>query len=228
MGNSLKIVCKQCGTTNYGVLYTCLKCGAALADPPDGVETLKDFPPDRYDAETIIDYPPDQAAFIEIIDGPDTGNHYALSSGTTFGRSKNCDIVIDTPKVSREHAKIIQNEYLQWLLVDLESMNGTILNSRRITKPTVLYNGDEFRISDSSFRITIRKPYLREVLKAAKDQATGDPEQLGLKAILARKPSPSSTALIILLAILLAAVICTALYFGWEFLTEQGILQPLS
>jgi hypothetical protein len=227
MGNSQEFICKKCGTTNYGVVFECLKCGTPLETSPDNAQTMVDPPHSRFEAPTIIEPSPEQGAYIEITSGPDTGNHYALIGGITIGRSKKCDIVIDSPKVSREHAKIYQNQYLQWLLQDLDSMNGTILNNRRITRPTVLYNGDEFSISDSNFKVTIIKAYHVETPADEEDMTPEDVEKRGLDPLPERKGCLSNKALLIAFAIIVTICVCAVLYLGWNFLTEQGILHPL-
>jgi hypothetical protein len=68
--------------------------------------------------------------------------------GVTIGRSRQADVVIDDPNVSRQHAEI-RPRGGSWVLTDLGSTNGSSLNGRRIAGPEVLKPGDEIEIGTS-------------------------------------------------------------------------------
>ncbi len=70
------------------------------------------------------------------------------STGATVGRSRQCDVVLDDPNVSRQHAEI-RPRGGSWVLSDLGSTNGSTLNGRRIDHPEVLKPGDEIKIGTS-------------------------------------------------------------------------------
>jgi hypothetical protein len=53
-------------------------------------------------------------------------------AGTIIGRSKKCDIVIDSKHVSRQHARILSTSDEEWLVEDLGSSNGTFVNGERV------------------------------------------------------------------------------------------------
>lgn len=67
------------------------------------------------------------------------------NAGLTIGRSRQCDIVLDDPNVSRRHAEV-RPRGGAWIVSDLGSTNGTLLNRRRISEPEVLSGGDEIEI----------------------------------------------------------------------------------
>jgi hypothetical protein len=69
-------------------------------------------------------------------------------SGATIGRSRQCDVVLDDPNVSRQHAEI-RPRGGSWVLTDLGSTNGSSVNGRRINTPEVLKPGDEIRLGTS-------------------------------------------------------------------------------
>jgi pSer/pThr/pTyr-binding forkhead associated (FHA) protein len=46
----------------------------------------------------------------------------------------------------------------QVFLQDLESYNGTYLNGRRISQPSLLQDGDEVSVGPLSFRVMVLKP----------------------------------------------------------------------
>ena len=70
-----------------------------------------------------------------------------LHPGATVvvGRDQEADIVIDTPNVSRLHARIEVTK-TGFVVTDLGSTNGTWHNGERIKKPRVVAPGDDLRV----------------------------------------------------------------------------------
>jgi Protein of unknown function (DUF3662)/FHA domain len=66
-------------------------------------------------------------------------------AGVTLGRSRQCDVMVDDPNVSRTHAEI-RPRGGSWVLADLNSTNGSRLNGRRLQGPEVLKPGDEIEL----------------------------------------------------------------------------------
>jgi pSer/pThr/pTyr-binding forkhead associated (FHA) protein len=79
------------------------------------------------------------------------GTRYELSSdAATIGRDRTNDIVVvDDSKVSRSHAEM-QFRDERWLLVDLRSRNGTVVNGRRIRQHP-LRDGDRIQVGQITF-----------------------------------------------------------------------------
>jgi hypothetical protein len=75
-------------------------------------------------------------------------------AGATLGRSRQCDIVLDDPNVSRQHAEI-RPRGGSWVLSDLGSTNGSSLNGRRIEAPEVIRAGDEIELGTSVARFEL-------------------------------------------------------------------------
>ncbi|QSQ16122.1 FHA domain-containing protein [Myxococcus landrumensis] len=71
-----------------------------------------------------------------------------------IGRGKHCDFVINSGKVSREHAVIAQ-EGPDWIIEDLGSSNGTWFNKQRI-KRRKIEDGDEYFICSEKIRLMVR------------------------------------------------------------------------
>lgn len=69
-------------------------------------------------------------------------------TGVTLGRSSRCDVVLDDPNVSRQHAEL-RPRGGSWVLTDLGSTNGSSVNGRRIDAPTVVKPGDEIELGTS-------------------------------------------------------------------------------
>jgi hypothetical protein len=66
-------------------------------------------------------------------------------TGVTLGRSSRCDVVLDDPNISRQHAEL-RPRGGSWVLTDLGSTNGSSVNGRRIDAPTVVKPGDEIEL----------------------------------------------------------------------------------
>jgi hypothetical protein len=76
--------------------------------------------------------------------------HPVVAGGAVLGRSRDCDIVLDDPNVSRRHAEIRPSGG-SWTVRDLGSTNGVKVNGRRLepTRPQSLKRGDELEIGTS-------------------------------------------------------------------------------
>jgi pSer/pThr/pTyr-binding forkhead associated (FHA) protein len=81
-----------------------------------------------------------------VIDGDDRGKRLTLDGKKVFnvGRSAKTDLRLADAKVSREHCKIEQVQD-HFVIIDLESANGTVVNGDRVKK-TILKEGDFIRL----------------------------------------------------------------------------------
>ena len=70
------------------------------------------------------------------------------SGGATLGRSRDADIVLDDPNVSRKHAEVRPSSG-SWIVRDLGSTNGVKVNGRRIQGPQSLKRGDVIELGTS-------------------------------------------------------------------------------
>lgn len=75
-----------------------------------------------------------------------------IKSSLIVGRSSVCDIYIDDAKMSRQHFAI-ENTQGCFMLVDLESANGTYINGISVTSKQKLNSGDMITAGLSSIRI---------------------------------------------------------------------------
>ena len=118
---------------------------------------------------------------------------FDLPRGTTIvGRSLDCNLTIEDPLVSREHAKIIIDDDGP-RVEDLKSRNGVRVNGLLVRQPTLLRDGDRVRIGTQDLvfcrveasgkahsRTTgvlrlcaqCRLPYAREILACPHCEAT--------------------------------------------------------
>ena len=113
---------------------------AQLVQPPE--EEVPDWPeePPGGDFGHTMVYSPDRAA--RKIAPPAAAGRRALLIGADkrtvlsgsrllIGRSRDCDITVDDPNVSRRHAEL-RNEDGSWVITDLGSTNGVKVNGRRV------------------------------------------------------------------------------------------------
>jgi len=70
-----------------------------------------------------------------------------------IGRGRHCDLVIDSAKVSREHA-VIRREVDGWWIEDLGSSNGTWLDQARVDRRRIA-DGDEYFICAEKLRCVL-------------------------------------------------------------------------
>ncbi|HET7573137.1 MAG TPA: DUF3662 and FHA domain-containing protein [Gaiellaceae bacterium] len=72
-----------------------------------------------------------------------------------LGRSRDADVQIEDPNVSRRHAEIVQ-EGSTWWVVDLGSTNGTEVNGRRVQRHQ-LEDGTRFTIGETTVTFTTER-----------------------------------------------------------------------
>jgi len=72
-----------------------------------------------------------------------------------IGRGRNCDLVIQSGKVSREHAVIVR-EGDDYYIEDLESSNGTWFNKQRLKQRRRIEDGDEYYICSERVRVSFQ------------------------------------------------------------------------
>jgi pSer/pThr/pTyr-binding forkhead associated (FHA) protein len=74
-------------------------------------------------------------------------NHEIAKRRVVIGRSKDCDIQLSDPNVSRRHAEVRQEGAAYWA-VDLDSTNGMEVNGKRL-KRAKLRPGDTITVGST-------------------------------------------------------------------------------
>lgn len=98
----------------------------------------------------ILHRPPPQMAWLVVRSGPRAGKEFRLGEITNVGRdATQNDIAIDDSAISRQHARI-KLEDGKFVLYDLASANGTIVNGEKILKHE-LVNGDQVTMGETQF-----------------------------------------------------------------------------
>jgi len=81
------------------------------------------------------------------------GSEECITCGTvtSIGRDRGNDVVLSDLKVSRNHALVRRLGKSDYYLIDSGSSNGSRVNGRRITSPTLLVDADRITTGGSSF-----------------------------------------------------------------------------
>lgn len=69
--------------------------------------------------------------------------HYEV----TIGRSEACDVVINLPSISRQHAVMTMNDNGYWKITDTKSKGGILVNGKPTTDETMIAMGDTVTLS---------------------------------------------------------------------------------
>jgi hypothetical protein len=111
--------------------------------PPSFGHTMV-YSPDR--EARPLEAPPPLARGRALLVGP--GKRLVLAPPrVVVGRSRECDVVLDDPNVSRRHAEL-RAEDGQWVVADLGSTNGVLVNGRPVQR-AALEPGDEIAFGRS-------------------------------------------------------------------------------
>lgn len=150
--------CPTCGVGNTSDSVFCRRCGSRLI-PVDLNETTITYAPaerEEIDADfTYRDAAHGATVLLIRAGGGREGETIALDTDVlTIGRSPHSDIFLDDVTVSRHHARVIRDES-GFLVEDLNSLNGTYLNRRRIERHR-LTEGDELQIG--KFKLAFLEP----------------------------------------------------------------------
>ena len=81
--------------------------------------------------------------------------HEITKRRSTIGRSKDCDVQIADPNISRRHAELTQEGATYWI-ADLDSTNGIEVNGKQ-TKRAKLADGDHVKMGSTEITFT-REP----------------------------------------------------------------------
>lgn len=74
------------------------------------------------------------------------GQRWSIDRALTIGRDADCDIVVIDRQVSRYHARVSPGED-GVLLEDLGSKNGTFCNTKQVSNPILLEDGDQVQVA---------------------------------------------------------------------------------
>jgi pSer/pThr/pTyr-binding forkhead associated (FHA) protein len=93
----------------------------------------------------------DVVGWVVALNGVLRGQDFRLVTGkNVMGTAADCDVVLTDPYLSSRHA-VIRHEDGRFMLVDLDSTNGTFVNDRRVSK-TELIDNDKVRLGRTEMK----------------------------------------------------------------------------
>ncbi len=168
-----------------------------------------------------------------FVQGSEQKNLFMDHTPFTVGRKVDKDLVIADPRVSRDHAQILQ-EGLDFFLVDLGSKHGTFVNGERIQRQK-LERGDrlEFGARDSAYLMfnpsrptsNTAREFLSQISGIQIKPEATDLEKLTLFLEAARKLNTAGVLDEILVTMLDVTLELTSAERAFVFLKEEGKLR---
>ena len=136
--------------------HVCPHCQRALDEAPSA-----DTPapaPSADSPATLTELPADKAYTLEVLDGNQPGQVFPLEKVHIIIGRRGCDVNLDDPEISRQHASI-DIHGMSASLRDLGSTNGTYIQGQRVEEGD-LKDNSEFRVGTHQlvFRVTYRAP----------------------------------------------------------------------
>jgi Protein of unknown function (DUF3662)/FHA domain len=89
-----------------------------------------------------------EAAIVLLEEGHEARTYQLHKQSVAIGRLPECDIVISDPGASRRHATITREDGSEYVLTDLGSTNGTLVNDEPVGEH-VLSDGDRITIGNT-------------------------------------------------------------------------------
>ncbi len=116
--------------------------------PPAGAPPPAPGAPPAAGGTRVIAHGPKHTAVLVSVTTP--GLRYDVLAETSIGRSQENTIHLNSAMVSRQHARIRQEDDV-FLLFDLGSANGTTVNGEPVIDPRPLHDGDVVAFGDVKF-----------------------------------------------------------------------------
>lgn len=94
-----------------------------------------------------------KATKLVVTAGEKIGTEIALAGRQlTIGRAGDSDLIVDDEYTSTHHAKLV---YIngEWLIQDLDSTNGTLLDGKKVATTQVVPNNTQVRVGQTSFEL---------------------------------------------------------------------------
>jgi len=129
-------------------------------------------------------------AVLRTIEGLNPGQLIPVEGESAIlGRHPECDIVLDSGAVSRQHARLVRHEGT-YFVEDLGSRNGTFVNGRMVSGRQELREGDELAVCDMLFAFHLEPPELEPLAPDVESPTTTAPSAVLLDD---DRPSAGST-----------------------------------
>jgi len=134
---------------------------------------------DGWDDKTrIVDPPPDTDErsddyVIVMLRGWAPGRSWPLRGSVMVGRDPNCSVSIEDDSVSRRHGRFIRRSDGSWVVQDLDSRNGTLVNGHPVMT-RILAEGDRIQFGETViFKFSRQDALERQLAETQKMVAVG-------------------------------------------------------
>jgi predicted component of type VI protein secretion system len=87
--------------------------------------------------------------------GMTAGHVIDVSDGATLGRAERSEVVVADSAVSAQHARVTRIGRV-WVVFDLGSTNGTLVNDSRVNSQTQLNHGDVLTLGGVRLKVALR------------------------------------------------------------------------
>jgi signal transduction histidine kinase/CheY-like chemotaxis protein len=94
---------------------------------------------------TIRRVPDERQASLVLLAGPTPGRRFRVATGMVVGRGSDTTVQLDDPEISRRHM-VVRCEGPSFVVEDLGSRNGTLLNGLPLRAPRALSFGDKLQL----------------------------------------------------------------------------------
>ena len=112
--------------------------------------------------------------YLVIVDGPFRGSRFPLHDGrNTVGRLPSSTVVLDDQSVSRQHAAINFSAE-GWIVQDLQSKNGTLVNGALIGEPVTIGHKDLLRFGIYTLRLITQEVSNEEEMAMVPEAMRGE------------------------------------------------------
>lgn len=143
----ITVSCFRCQAQNPSDRLFCTSCGYELADRKAAADRVM-----GPNGRPIL-------ARFQVQNGPLAGRSFRFHQDlTTIGRTNGNDLIISGRTVSRRHAKLwFDAASGHWYLADIQSANGTFVNSARLqpNQAVALHDGDMLNFGDEIVQFNI-------------------------------------------------------------------------
>ncbi|MCK6502985.1 FHA domain-containing protein [Myxococcota bacterium] len=134
-----------------------------------------------------------------------------LEAGLVLGRGDHCDLIVQDPGVSREHARVFLHNDAVWVQ-DAGSRNGCFVNGKRLSRHKALSTGDELRIGEHLFTLELVDPFPGQ--DSVSSFGAAPPAGAGARIVAPRTAAESEKGPLVL-SLVVGLVLVAAILVAW-------------
>jgi len=143
-------ICPNCKLKLVPGVASCPRCGMVMRNPAMAAR-LAGLPvpaPPAADATQLVQ----PGWSLAVVHGPEAGRSFPLGASTHVGRDASCEVRLEDPQVSRQHA-LIQRTADGYMIADQGSGNGTFVSGAPVVQPRALQVGDVIQLGGTQLQV---------------------------------------------------------------------------